>query len=120
MTDWEDMEKIWHHSFYEELRVDPEQHRLLLTESPLNPIPNRAKTALVMFETFNVPTVYVSSHALLSLYANGLTTGNTVPGYIGGSVLASINSFQQEWITKAEYDEYGPSTVVRTADCHSI
>merc|ERR1712054_14216 len=33
--------------------------------------------------------------------------------WIGGSILASLSTFQQMWITKGEYDESGPSVVHR-------
>jgi actin beta/gamma 1 len=49
------MEKIWHHTFYNELRV-----------------------AQIMFETFNVPAMYVNIQAVLSLYAS-----DRVPIYDG-------------------------------------
>jgi actin beta/gamma 1 len=33
--------------------------------------------------------------------------------WIGGSILASLTTFQQMWISKAEYDESGPGIVHR-------
>lgn len=75
VTDWDDMEKIWHYVYENELKTQPEDHPVLLTEPPLNPRRNRDIAAQIMFETFNVPALHLSIQAVLSLYASGRTTG---------------------------------------------
>lgn len=93
INNWDDMEMLWKHTFFNELRVAPEDHPILLTEAPMNPKVNREKMAEIMFEKFHVPSMYISIQAVLSLYASGRTTGlvmdsgdgvsHTVPIYEG-------------------------------------
>jgi centractin len=49
--------------------------QVLLTEAPLNPTKNREKAAEIFFDGLNVPALYCSMQAILSLYASGRTSG---------------------------------------------
>lgn len=75
VTNWDDMEKIWRHAFCNQLRLDPRQHPVLLTEVPLNPKNNRERLTQVIFESFSVPAMYLAQQAVLTLYSSGRTTG---------------------------------------------
>lgn len=101
VTSWDDMEKIWHHTFFNELKAAPEEQPVLLTEAPLNPKLNREKMTEIMFETFQVPGLHVQVQAVLSLYASGRTVGivldigdgvaHTAPIYEGYAVTHAMH-----------------------------
>lgn len=75
VENWDDLEKIWHHTLFSELRVSPEEHPVMLTETSLNPKPDREKITEIMFDTFNVPYLYLHVQSVLALLASGRTTG---------------------------------------------
>src|ERR1700733_14093485 len=47
----------------------------------------------------------------IRLIAPGNTIERKYAAWIGGSILASLGSFHQLWISKKEYEEHGPGIV---------
>lgn len=41
VENWDDMERLWHHTFYDELSVAPEEHPVLVAQEPFGPKTNR-------------------------------------------------------------------------------
>lgn len=78
ITKIDDMEKIWHHIFYNELKIDPSEHSVLLAEPFMNPLTNSESIVTSMFEHFNVPSLNISNQCTLSLYSTGRKTGVVV------------------------------------------
>ncbi|KAI6241176.1 Actin-related protein 3 [Aphelenchoides fujianensis] len=70
IEDWDLIEKFWSQCIFKYLRAEPEDHYFLLTEPPLNTPENREYTAEIMFETFNVPGLYIAVQAVLALAAS--------------------------------------------------
>ena len=48
ITDFESIKKIFEHLFNNELRVSPEEHKILITEPPNNPKKNREEIVELM------------------------------------------------------------------------
>jgi len=91
LTNWNDTEKIWHYTFYNELRVAPEEHPVLPTDALLNPKTNRERMTQVMFEIFNVHAMYLASHTVL--YVSGRTTGLVMDS--GDGVLCTVAIYEE-------------------------
>lgn len=92
ITNWDDMEHIWEYTFNNQLRVNPMDHKVMLTEAPQNPKRNREKMMEIMFEKFSVSASYVAVQGVLSLYASGRTTGIVLD--IGDGVTHTIPVFE--------------------------
>ena len=69
VEDWEGIEKYWHKSIYSYLSCEPEEHRFILTEPPMNSPENREQMAEIMFETFGVKGLFIGEQAALALYS---------------------------------------------------
>ena len=85
------MEKFWHRAIYSQLRCEPEEHRFILTEPPLNTPENREQMAEIMFETFNVKGLFIGVQATLALYAqiSGPESKSMANGDLTGTVIDS-------------------------------
>lgn len=70
VEDWDLFERFLEQCIFKYLRAEPEDHYFLLTEPPLNTPENREYTAEIMFETFNVPGLYIAVQAVLALAAS--------------------------------------------------
>ena len=95
VNNWDDIEKIWGHVFIYELRVAPEEHNVMITDcsgEPKENRKNREKISQTMFETFEVPGLYINNAAVLSLYSVGKYTGLGVD--LGDGVSQFVPTFE--------------------------
>ncbi|CAN6273332.1 unnamed protein product [Urochloa humidicola] len=82
VENWDTMERFWQQCIFNYLRCDPEDHYFLLTESPLTAPETREYTGEIMFETFNVPGLYIAVQPVLALAAGYTTTKCEMTGVV--------------------------------------
>uniref|UniRef100_A0A8D1GFS3 Actin-related protein 3B n=1 Tax=Sus scrofa TaxID=9823 RepID=A0A8D1GFS3_PIG len=70
IEDWDLMERFMEQVIFKYLRAEPEDHYFLMTEPPLNTPENREYLAEILFESFNVPGLYIAVQAVLALAAS--------------------------------------------------
>jgi actin len=125
IKNWDDIETIYHHMFFNELCIDPTEHPVLLSEPIIIPKIQSEKMISLMFETFNVPSSCVFCSSLLSLYSAGRTTGVVLE--IGGGITQILPIYEgyvipfkgtkinlagndlTEWMSKLLYERGGYS-----------
>lgn len=124
ITSWDDMEKLWRYIYQHELKVNPSDRPVLLSEPPLNPLRNRERTTELMFEQFHVPALYLSVQATLTLYASARTVGlvldsgygvtHCVPIYDGSCLPHGVSRLN---IAGQDISEYFTNLLLQNSHC---
>lgn len=88
------MEDIWKHIFYNELLSETKSNPVIVSEAPFAPYKNKAKMAEILFEKLHVENLYITNTSTLALYANGKTSGIVVDlGYQTSSCVPIYEGF---------------------------
>eukprot|EP01125_Pyxidicula_operculata_P003535 TRINITY_DN1456_c0_g1_i5.p1 TRINITY_DN1456_c0_g1~~TRINITY_DN1456_c0_g1_i5.p1 ORF type:complete len:317 (-),score=34.22 TRINITY_DN1456_c0_g1_i5:186-1136(-) len=66
ITNFDDLSEIWNHMFFNELRVAPEEVRVLMSDHPYAPLRDREKMAEIMFETFNITELAIEHESYMA------------------------------------------------------
>jgi actin len=75
ITDFDAMERLWSHLFYNELKIKPEAHNVFLTEGLLTSNSDREKIAEIMFEKFSVFNIHMEPQPVMTLFATSKSSG---------------------------------------------
>jgi len=78
VRDWEGMGHLWDYTFFDRMKIDPKEHKIMLTEPPSNPVENKKRMCENMFEKYGFSHCKISIQATLVLTAQGLVTGVVV------------------------------------------
>jgi actin-related protein/Ca2+-binding EF-hand superfamily protein len=76
--DWPRLTALWDYVFDDLLHVLPEEHHVLMTELPDMSAASTRRLYELMFEYFEVQSLYVGNQAEMALFADGIETGIVV------------------------------------------
>jgi actin, other eukaryote len=99
------MNEVWNHIFYSELRVDPADNPVMMSEEIGNTSGKRRNTARIMFEDFEVNQFFLEQSSVLSLFSSGKTTGTVLD--IGHTKSSSCCIYDGKILPKAEKSHLG-------------
>ena len=103
VNNWEEVEKLYYHVFYNEMRIVPEEQPLLLTEATRNPRNNSEKLIEMMLETFHIPQIQLLNPGVLVLYGAGKLSGMIVES---GDGVTQIIPIHEGLLTKNAVQRY--------------
>ncbi|KAJ2158687.1 NuA4 histone acetyltransferase subunit [Coemansia sp. RSA 552] len=98
VRDWDMYEKIWEYAFKSRLRVQTEEHPVMVSEAAWNTSELRAKLVEMAFERFNCPAFYVCKTPVLASFGTGKPTGLVLD--VGGETMSACAVYEGFCMTK--------------------
>jgi actin-related protein len=74
VENFETLEKIFNYTL-NDLKVDMKDNKLFLVDNINNKVENREKMGQILFEKFEIPSLYISNQSYLSFTSFGLFNG---------------------------------------------
>ncbi|XP_075248223.1 actin-1-like [Convolutriloba macropyga] len=90
ISNFDQMEAVWEHTFSNELRISPSDHPLMLTNFSTAPVALSEKMTQIMFEKFNCPALYLGKQAEMSMFGVGKSTGVVVDSGFGVTTVVPV------------------------------
>ncbi|XP_009673638.1 actin-like protein 7A [Struthio camelus] len=90
VVDWNCVQDTWEYIFHTAMKIQPEDHAVLVSDPPLSPTTNREKYAEMLFEGFCVPAIHIAYQSRLSMYSYGRTSALVVESGHGVSCVVPI------------------------------
>jgi actin-related protein 3 len=85
-------EAFWHETFFTHLRVDPEDHTVMLAEPAHSISESREAIAEVLFETFNAAALHLVPAPAAALYAAAVQPRNNCTAGVAGGTGVDLTS----------------------------
>jgi actin len=102
--DWDNLEKLLGFIFEKELKIDPRNHLIILTESHFNNKENREKLVELIFEKFNFPALCIENKAVLNCYSYGKSSGLNINISESGTYIVPVFEGFKLDPSKIKYD----------------
>ncbi|KAM6328221.1 actin-like protein 7A [Alca torda] len=90
VVDWNCVQDTLGFIFQREMKIQPEDHAVLVSVPPLCSIANKERYAEMMFEGFHVPAIHIAYQSCLSMYSYGKTSALVVESGHGASHVVPI------------------------------
>ncbi len=89
IEDFTAIEKILHYTFYTELRIDPSENLILFPYNPIWSRLEKEKLLEILFETFNIPELFLVDFYKLILYEKKIPNA-IIFDFVGSDLLSGV------------------------------
>lgn len=118
--DFHSLEKLLHATIDFHHKIQPEEHRVMISLPDSAPRPNKEKIVQIMFETFNVMEYACTSHCVAAMAGMGLGTGICVDSGYEMTLVSPLYEGLSLPLTISQLDMGGRTVTEQLENCFPV